>query len=254
MAKLEEENARLRARLDSMSKQTLAAHTAGPFVALARQFLGNSQKVDGIKKSIKALTEPAELLAIQEACANQCKLLIQKQSRGEVSLNNDMESIRRARWSKRHDILVTTGPTRSIAMNKIPCYHLGMNADEMLVMLGEDPNRTFVYGMNDNGSTNQHVVFAVGEQSGTHLVLEDADDCAGEDSYLPKDILAPLVDIEVIRASAPLSGCANGCTTCVGAQENHRTSRFYCMHLSCECFTDYCMQCGAAARESSDYE
>jgi len=87
LAKLEEKNAMLQAKLDSMSKQTVAAHTAGPFIALARQFLGDAQKVDGIKKSIQALTNSAELLDIQKACADQSKRLIEEQSCLEVGPN-----------------------------------------------------------------------------------------------------------------------------------------------------------------------
>ena len=67
MAKLEEENARLRAQVQALSKQTNAAVCVSPFVLLAQEFLGKSQKVDGIKKSIMELTEVSELLEISEA-------------------------------------------------------------------------------------------------------------------------------------------------------------------------------------------
>ena len=262
MKKLEEDNARLRAQVQALTKQTNAGVCVSPFVLLAKEFLGNSQKVDGIKGGIRALTEKTDLFEIQEACAVQLKLLQRKQSRGYWP-NDGLADIRQERWSKRYDILVSGKnpglrwqcPPQRVAMNEIPYYSSMMNVDEMLVMLGKDPNRTFVSGVNEDGSENPYVVFDP-ELTGTHLVLREADDCTGEHSSLPKNTLAPPVDTETIRSNAPRSGCANECNTCAGPQDCHRLSRFTCHHFCCESFTDYCIDCGATALEedSSDDE
>ena len=127
-----------------------------------------------------------------------------------------------------------------------------MNADKMLVMLCEDPNRTVVYQRSNVRSTNPYEIFAVGKVGGTHLVLQDANDCSSDYLCLPASVLAPPVNIETIRAAAPTSGCANDCATCVGPQENHQDRRFHCSHFCCdESFTDYCIRCGAEANEDS---
>ena len=60
LSDLEQENTRLQARQGVLSKQTEAAHTVAPVVVLACQFLGNTQKVEGIQKSLTTLTKPAQ--------------------------------------------------------------------------------------------------------------------------------------------------------------------------------------------------
>ena len=65
LSDLEQENTRLQARQGVLSKQTEAAHTGAPaVVVLTCQFLGNTQKVEGIQQSLTTLTKPAKLLAI----------------------------------------------------------------------------------------------------------------------------------------------------------------------------------------------
>lgn len=252
MQQLEQENIRLKAQVGALTKQTNGAVCVSPFILLAKEFLGNTHKVDRIKKGIRTLTEPAELLSIQQECAVQLKLLQDERSRCYWPTDGLID-IRRERWSRRYDILVSeksedlrwTGITDRMAIFQIPHYNATMNVDEMLELLGKDPNRTFVYTMNEDYSPNVPIFDIGSHNAETMIVLKYAVDCIGEQSSLLENTLSPPVDTETVRSNAPWSGCSNDCPyySCRGRQENYRLRRFDCHHFCCESFTDYCVIC-----------